>query len=138
MSALPRPATPRQTLHPSKGSLQNLYSRWRSFRIEHARSREVLDRLVGRDGDDVLIAGNGHDILHGGLGADTFDIDDMTHFNTIQDFDLSEGDVLDISDLLQSYDPDNDMISDFTASCDVMSMYNSRLLHDRDVLSSNF
>jgi len=61
--------------------------------------------LIGGAGDDILIAGGGDNILTGGDGADTFvflhkDIGDGTHVNTITDFSLKQGDLLDLRDLL--------------------------------------
>ncbi len=66
------------------------------------------DTLFGGDGNDVLIGGKGSDILWGQGGADTFvwrANDAGTPGNpdrdVIKDFKLSEGDKLDLSDLLQ-------------------------------------
>lgn len=71
------------------------------------------DWLYGDGGDDVLIGGEGADMLYGQGGADIFLFDDLTSSDNIQDFDLSEGDKLDISDLLIDYDPLTDAITDF-------------------------
>ena len=62
-----------------------------------------LDHLVGSDSDDTLIDSLGNDILTGGDGIDLFDFNtvDDGAVDTITDFTTgSEGDVLDISDLL--------------------------------------
>ncbi|WP_211217237.1 Ig-like domain-containing protein [Psychromonas ossibalaenae] len=61
------------------------------------------DWLEGGSGDDLLIGGKGDDQLIGGQGADTFvwlagDADGGT--DHIQDFNIAEGDKLDLSDLL--------------------------------------
>ncbi|MDG6774595.1 VWA domain-containing protein, partial [Thiomicrorhabdus sp. ZW0627] len=61
------------------------------------------DILIGGEGDDILIGGTGNDTLTGGLGVDRFVIEhgnegDVT---TITDYSTQEGDVLDISELLQ-------------------------------------
>ncbi|MGB1238524.1 MAG: type I secretion C-terminal target domain-containing protein, partial [Pseudomonadales bacterium] len=63
------------------------------------------DILSGGDGDDILFGGLGDDQMTGGAGADTFfftaaDGDEQS--DTILDFDVSEGDVLDLSDLLDT------------------------------------
>ena len=60
------------------------------------------DTLRGGDGDDVLHGGLGRDQLYGGAGADTFvftDLSDSTRrkFDTIHDFDATEGDLIDLS-----------------------------------------
>ncbi|HET8730117.1 MAG TPA: type I secretion C-terminal target domain-containing protein, partial [Moraxellaceae bacterium] len=63
--------------------------------------------LNGGSGDDTLCGGPGNDILTGGSGADTF----VWHLgdggtagtpavDTITDFNVTEGDVIDIKDLL--------------------------------------
>lgn len=59
------------------------------------------DILFGGDGDDILIGGPGDDILMGGAGADTFvwKKNDFGH-DVIKDFNLSEGDKIDLSLLL--------------------------------------
>ncbi|TEW55381.1 type I secretion C-terminal target domain-containing protein, partial [Psychromonas sp. RZ22] len=61
------------------------------------------DTLSGEDGDDTLYGGLGDDILTGGSGSDTFVwLSDETYGkDTITDFNVAEGDKLDLSDLLQ-------------------------------------
>ncbi len=74
------------------------------------------DYLYGGDGDDALYGGAGVDMLYGQGGADTFIFEAVSAFtnsDNIQDFDLSAGDKLDISDLLEGYDPITDAITDF-------------------------
>ncbi|MBA1188210.1 type I secretion C-terminal target domain-containing protein [Pseudomonas entomophila] len=60
------------------------------------------DLLDGGDGDDILIGGKGNDTLIGGAGADTFiwRAGD-TGNDVIKDFKASEGDRIDLRDLLQ-------------------------------------
>lgn len=59
------------------------------------------DILYGQGGDDILIGGEGDDILYGGEGTDTFvwNQGDFGH-DVIADFNLSEGDKIDLSGLL--------------------------------------
>jgi len=92
------------------------------------------DILIGKDGDDVIDGDAGDDDIHGGAGsdtlyggggadelwgggdADTFVFESASAFNNIDvigDFDLAEGDAIDVSDLLSGYDPVNNAISDF-------------------------
>ncbi|WLH90732.1 type I secretion C-terminal target domain-containing protein [Pseudomonas sp. FP453] len=64
------------------------------------------DTLNGGAGNDILVGGKGNDILTGGAGADTFvwlkgDTNTSGGFDRITDFKHSEGDKLDLSDLLQ-------------------------------------
>ncbi len=74
------------------------------------------DILIGSDADDVLNGGSGDDILFGGLGldtmtggtgADTFVFDetafeDIDVTDVITDYSLAQGDMLDVSALLDS------------------------------------
>jgi Ca2+-binding RTX toxin-like protein len=67
------------------------------------------DTLAGGGGSDVIIGGVGSDVLTGGAGADVFE----WHFadpgtsaatraeDTVKDFSVAAGDVLDLRDLLQ-------------------------------------
>jgi Ca2+-binding RTX toxin-like protein len=60
------------------------------------------DELIGGDGNDTLIGGDGFDILTGGDGMDSFvwlNIQDGVE-DTITDFDLSEGDTIDLREVL--------------------------------------
>ncbi|MBC7200061.1 MAG: retention module-containing protein [Pseudomonas balearica] len=66
------------------------------------------DILYGQGGNDILIGGAGDDILYGGTGADTFvwqkgDIGQ----DVIKDFNASEGDRIDLRDLLQGENDGN-------------------------------
>ncbi|MGB1076763.1 MAG: proprotein convertase P-domain-containing protein, partial [Bdellovibrionales bacterium] len=70
------------------------------------------DALYGGAGDDVIIGGNGRDYLYGQAGADTFLLD-LEDVDRIRDFQLSEGDRIDISDLLTGFNFGTDDINDF-------------------------
>lgn len=66
------------------------------------------DAIQGHDGDDHLYGGEGFDTLTGGNGADTFYVDhddwaSFTYYETVKDFDLTEGDAIDISDILDNF-----------------------------------
>lgn len=74
------------------------------------------DYLQGAGGDDILTGGLGRDLLYGGDGADIFAFEAASAFDRVdmvRDFDASEGDVLNIADLLSAYDPLTDAITDF-------------------------
>ncbi|WP_436785043.1 retention module-containing protein [Stutzerimonas frequens] len=66
------------------------------------------DLLVGGAGDDILIGGLGDDQLTGGSGADTFmwKAGDLGK-DSILDFNASEGDRIDLRDLLQGENDGN-------------------------------
>ncbi|MGH1378023.1 MAG: calcium-binding protein [Alphaproteobacteria bacterium] len=98
--------------------------------IEHLKGSSHGDTLAGDDYNNFIYAGDGDDVISGGVGndnlwgqngADTFvfegDISSLGNDN-VQDFSLSEGDMLDISDLLSGYDPLTDAISDFVQITD--------------------
>ena len=100
---------------------------------------EGSDYLYGGDGDDVLYGGGGVDMLYGQGGADIFAFEAGSAFTSsdnIQDFNLSEGDFLDISDILSGYDPLNDAITDFVQITESGS--NSYLNVDADGGADNF
>jgi len=66
------------------------------------------DLLHGEAGNDELIGDMGDDLLIGGDGADTFIwLDGDSGTDHVSDFSLAEGDVLDLSDLLQLNVGDN-------------------------------
>ncbi len=72
------------------------------------------DILYGEGGNDILVIGDGADQAYGGEGADIFAlrmIDSL--IDKIHDFDAGEGDVINIADVLESYDPLSDNIADF-------------------------
>lgn len=67
------------------------------------------ERLEGFAGDDTLAGGPGADTLIGGEGADLFVIDAPGNgVDRVEDFDLAEGDVLDLGAALAAagFDPD--------------------------------
>ena len=95
------------------------------YNIEAITGSSFGDTLLGSDarewfygnrGDDLIYGGLGRDELTGGEGADTFLFLAESAFediDNVRDFDISEGDHIDISDLLSEYDPLTDAISDF-------------------------
>ncbi len=77
---------------------------------------DANDTLNGNEGNDVLYGGAGVDSMTGSTGADTFVFESASAFSnidTIADFNASQGDAIDITDLLSQYDPLNDAITDF-------------------------
>ncbi|WP_140627733.1 immunoglobulin-like domain-containing protein [Methylibium rhizosphaerae] len=69
------------------------------------------DQLNGQSGNDVIYGGAGNDVLAGGTGADVFawqladrGSNGAPAVDTITDFSISQGDVLDLRDLLQGHD----------------------------------
>ena len=91
------------------------------------------DRLIGGDGDDILYGQDGSDTLTGGIGADTFVFEAATAYkarDTITDFSTADGDVLDLRDLLEMYDPLAGNLSDFVRITE--SNGNSIVSVDRD------
>jgi len=78
------------------------------------------DIMNGGEGNDVIFMGNGVDTVTGELGDDIFVlnffdglVDTVTDFNT-----LTENDVINITDILEGYDPMSDAISDFVQLVD--------------------
>jgi Ca2+-binding RTX toxin-like protein len=85
------------------------------------------DRLEGLAGDDLLTGGQGDDVLTGGLGSDTFvwelndDVNALSGPTTdiISDFNLAQGDALDLADLL--IDEENGSLTDYLSFTAVSS-----------------
>ena len=74
------------------------------------------DILIGGTGNDVLVGGAGVDRLTGGAGADRFGFTSGTATggaDTIADFSVSDGDSIDLSDLLPGFDAASDLIADW-------------------------
>lgn len=77
---------------------------------------EGSDTIYGDSGADTLDGGDGLDRLTGGTGADVFVFHAANAFNNvdvISDFSTSDGDKIDISDLLTGYNAATDNIGDF-------------------------
>ncbi len=52
------------------------------------------DTMLGGDGDDYLVGRYDDDVLYGGTGADTFDLIEASGFDTINDFNKTESDII--------------------------------------------
>ena len=88
------------------------------------------DVLYGEAGNDQVFGGNGNDTLYGGAGADRLygnggldsfvfmgaDLDGSV--DTVYDFSLGDGDILDVSDILTGYNAAVDAIEDFVQITD--------------------
>ena len=73
---------------------------------------EGADILDGGGGPDTMDGGPGDDILVGGGAGDVFHFDSLEGIDTITDFKPQQGDVIDISSILDGYDA-NDPISNY-------------------------
>lgn len=74
------------------------------------------DTLRGGSGNDTLNGGGGRDKLFGQGGADEFLFIADTAFQDrvfIRDFNTTEGDTINIQDLLSGFDPEQDIIDNF-------------------------
>lgn len=72
------------------------------------------DSIFAGDDDDILYGGDGIDHLYGQGGADTYAYDQLfTAVDVIHGFSTAEGDKLDLADLISTYDPVSDAITDF-------------------------
>ena len=84
------------------------------------------DNIIrGLAGDDTITGNQGDDALSGGLGSDTFDYNSNNDgHDIITDFNLSEGDKLDISDLIDYQSGDN--LADFVG---IENIGNDSIVH---------
>ena len=100
------------------------------------RGEEGNDQLIGGAGNDTLYGESGTDNLTGGAGADRFLFEAINAFNgidQINDFNVGEGDIIDISDIVTGYDASVDDINDFVRFVD--SGANTTLEIDSDGLA---
>lgn len=79
---------------------------------------DANDELLGTDADELIIGGAGDDILTGGEGEDIFvwnagdeGVAGSPANDTVKDFNIAEGDVLDFSDILVGEESGN--LTDF-------------------------
>lgn len=97
------------------------------------------DYLYGYDGDDFIYLSQGADIAYGQGGADTFVIEETPGKDNdmafIMDFNVADGDRIDITDLLSGFDPDTDNIKDFVF---VAQGFNTTIQIDRDGNGTEF
>ena len=99
------------------------------------------DTIMAGGGDDALYGGSGMDELYGEGGADTFMFEAISAFTAIdnvRDFSLADGDMLDISDILEGFytNPIAQAITDFVQITD--NGTNSFLAVDADGGADNF
>ncbi|MCB9990255.1 MAG: DUF4114 domain-containing protein [Rhodospirillales bacterium] len=72
------------------------------------------DFLDGGIGNDVLVGGVGMDMLYGDQGADLFLFQSIADAgDTIFDFDAGEGDIINVTDVLEGFDAGLDDVNDF-------------------------
>jgi serralysin len=92
------------------------------------------DLLYGDIGNDIFYGGAGEDSMWGGAGADTFafTVEDLDGtINRLRDFKATDGDKLDISDILTGFTPGVSDIDNFVSfaapdSSGVLTMYVDR------------
>ncbi|MDE5111713.1 MAG: FG-GAP-like repeat-containing protein, partial [Trichodesmium sp. St7_bin2_1] len=91
------------------------------------------DYLYGGIGNDFLYGGKGLDVLGGEEGADTFIFKASSAFNnvdTINDYTTTDGDAINIANLLMNYKPNEDNIHDFVKFTQISN--NTILSVDKD------
>ena len=71
--------------------------------------------LDGSTGADFLDGGFGNDTLTGGTGADIFAFSNTSSFDKVTDFSLTQGDQLDISDILIGFTTGVSEITDYVS-----------------------
>lgn len=74
------------------------------------------DTITGDSNDNILYGNGGNDYITGGAGADTFlfkGATALTGVTTIADFNTSDGDKLDIANVISTYDPLTMLIANF-------------------------
>lgn len=97
------------------------------------------DLLHGGDDNDILSGQDGEDFMFGGNGADTFVFENANAWNNIdfiQDFGTAQGDKIDLRNVLSSYHPGTDNLTDFVKMEDGSN--NTILSVDRDGTGTAF
>lgn len=97
------------------------------------------DLLHGGDDNDILSGQDGEDFMFGGNGADTFVFENANAWNNIdfiQDFSTAQGDKIDLRNILSSYHPGTDNLTDFVKMEDGSN--NTILSVDRDGTGTAF
>jgi Ca2+-binding RTX toxin-like protein len=75
---------------------------------------DEYDLALDQDAYNALYGDAGNDILYGGTGADALIFDSIANgLDIIRDFDAREGDILDLSGIIQNYDSTQKAIDDF-------------------------
>ena len=78
------------------------------------------DVILGQDGNDHIIGQVGNDWLHGGAGADTFwYLSANEGVDTIKDFNIWQGDKLELSNVITNFDPVSHAITNFVFATQV-------------------
>lgn len=96
-----------------------------------------VDVIEGNNGFDILYGGSGADSLKGGAGIDTYVFSSITDAgDTIIDYRYDDGEQINISDILDLYDPLTNAITDFVQI--TQSGLNSILAVDIDGGANNF
>jgi Ca2+-binding RTX toxin-like protein len=94
------------------------------------------DTLTGNGSANRIDGGAGTNSLTGGGGADIFAFDPAVTMNNIQDFSTAQGDKLDISALIEAFDPLTHAITDWVQITE--SGGNSALFVDVDGAGSTY
>lgn len=96
------------------------------------------DVLWASSGNDIIVMGSGKDKAYGGLGVDTFVFDTFDNgIDKIQDFQAGVGgDILNITDILQGYDPLSDDLSNFVKFVNKSGYTEIRINADGDICGS--
>lgn len=104
--------------------------------FENLTGSAFNDTLTGNSSANTIHGGTGTNSLTGGGGADIFAFDPAVTMNNIQDFSTAQGDKLDISSLIEAYDPLTHVITDWVQI--TTSGANSSLFFDADGIGSTY
>lgn len=92
----------------------------RSGGEDHLSGGAGDDLIFGQEGRDWIEGGAGSDDLFGGSDGDVFIYTQVSDAgDTIHDFSQADGDMIDVSDLLQGYDSTQHSINDFVFTTEV-------------------
>lgn len=108
------PVTHESTVVYEDGSKSDIVDAWFAYKDGTATGVDKGLTLMGTEGADLLAGTNGQDTLYGGAGGDTFLFQTISEaVDTVKDFNVADGDKIDLSQMLNQFDPVTDAITDF-------------------------
>ncbi len=82
---------------------------------DNIKGDDGQDSLMAGSGDDTINGGRGNDTIFGSNGADTFVFSPVSGDDKIMDFDIFEGDVIDLSNTNAGYSSIEDLVDNSIA-----------------------
>jgi Ca2+-binding RTX toxin-like protein len=131
--------TAQNTVGAGTDTISNFENIFASAFNDTLTGNSAANTINGGAGNDLIVGGQGSDILTGGLGADTFQFLTTgldTNFDRITDFSSTQGDKINIQNILVGYDAVTKAITDYVEFTTVGA--NTEIKVDRDGLGTTY